>query len=121
MKSARSNGDERLVDVESRAHRIEIGMREGQHARAAPRNPEQQRSQRWSGGGDGEGQVLPVHAREDKHHRADSGEHQRGAEVGLLHNQQHEHDRHNGGAQQRVAPVLHLVKPRGQKPAPETE
>ena len=64
----------------------------------------------------GKEEVLPLHAREDKHHGADAGDHQRGAEVGLLHDQQHEDDGHHGGAQQRVAPVLHLVEPRGQEP-----
>ena len=63
-----------------------------------------------SGGGDGQAEILPLHAGEDEHHGGDSGEDQRGAEVGLLDDQQHEDDGHDGGAQQRVTPVAHLVE-----------
>ncbi len=116
MKPAGADGDEGLIDVESGALRIEVGMHEGEHAGAAPRHPEKQRGERRRGGGDGEEEILPVHAGKDEHHGGDSANNKGGAEIGLLHDQQHENDGHHGGAQQGVAPVVHLVEPRGKKP-----
>ena len=118
-EAAGADGDERLVDVESGALQVLVGVEEGEHARAAPRNPEEQRGQAGRGGGDGENEILPLHAGEDEQHGGDATDDQGGAEVGLLDDQQHEDQGHDRGFEQRVAPVAHLVEARGEEPGEE--
>ena len=115
-EAAGADGDERLVDVESGALRIGVGMHEDEHALAAPGNPEQQRGKRRQRGGDAGDELLPLHAGQHQHQRGDAGQHQRGSQIGLLDDQQHEDQRDERGAQQRVLPVAHLVEARMQKP-----
>ena len=111
-----ADGDEGLVDVESGALGVEVGVHEGEHAGATPGDPEKKYSETGRGGGDGEGEIFPVHAGEEQQHGGDSGDDERGAEVGLLDDEQHERDGHERGFEQRVAPVLHLVEARGEEP-----
>ena len=87
-EAAGADGDERLVDVEACAHGVGVGMEEDQHARAAPRHPEEQRGQGRQRHGDGADEILPLHAGQHEHHGGDAGQDQRGAEVGLANDEQ---------------------------------
>ncbi len=102
--------------MESGALGVEIGMSEGEHAGAAPWDPEEQRGEGRRGGGKGEEKILPFHAGEDEQHGGDSADDEGSAEVGLLDDQQHKYDGHERGLGQRVAPVAHLVEARGEEP-----
>jgi hypothetical protein len=62
------DSDEGLVDVKSGALGIEFGVQKGQHARAAPRHPEEQCGQGGRSGGESEEEILEIHPGEDEHH-----------------------------------------------------
>jgi len=116
-----ADGDEGLVDVESCALWIEVGMDEGEHAGAAPGDPEEESGEWREGDGDGEGEVFPLHAGEEEHHGGDSGEDEGGAEVGLLNDQENKDDGDDGGAEQGVAPVVDGVEALGEEPGEEED
>ena len=72
-------------------------------------------------GAEDAGQVLPIHAGQKEHHGGDAGQHQRGAQIGLAHDQDDKNDRNEERAREGVLPVAHLVEPRGEKPGEEQD
>ena len=115
-EAAGADGDERLVDVEACALRVGVGIEKDQHALS---RQETRRAARPAAGrvaASADEQILPLHAGQNQHHGGDAGRYQRGAQVGLLDDEQDKDDGHDGGAQQRVLPVAHGVEAGVQKP-----
>jgi len=80
-EAACAYGDQRLVDVESSALRIGLGVKEDQHALAAKGNHQEQNGEARKSRTDADKEILPLHPGQHQHHRRHAGQHQRRAQV----------------------------------------
>ena len=72
-----------------------------------------------SGDGNGEDEVLPLHAGEEEHHGGDAGEDQGGAEIGLLDDQQNKDEGMMAARSRVCGQSSHVVEARGEEPGEE--
>src|SRR5436305_4145788 len=104
--ASRAYRDEGLNDVEPGSLPVGIGIEEGQDAVAAEGNVKNQKIKRRQRRGEGVSEIAQAHAGHIQNAGRDSGAGDRGAQIGLQHDEPEKNQNRRGCRQQRVAPVV---------------